>query len=112
MRRSGADNNMELIVDNDLISSRVEITHWLPIITRCPLARLPDVIYATVIVEDHFVELFAARKRIRRTLTGKRKFMELLAQDLLEEFPESSEVRISLLFGRHKVTLKKGKDDV
>jgi hypothetical protein len=79
------------------------IRHWLPIVTFCPVNKLPDLIYVTLRFDNQFVELYGARKRIRKVLSWKVKFMEDLAEDLLSEFPDATEITIRLLFGRHTV---------
>lgn len=82
---------------------RTLITHWLPIVTFCPVNKLPDLIYVTVTHDNEFVELYGARKRIRRAAAWKLAYMEDIAKDVLQEFPLATEVRVDLLFKRHTV---------
>lgn len=86
---------------------RTLITHWLPIVTFCPVNKLPDLIYITITVEDQFLELYQARKRIRKVAAWRLRFMEDIAGLVHIEFPEAQEVKVSLLFNRHVVTLRK-----
>ncbi len=83
----------------------VTISHWLPMVTICPVNKLPDLLYVSVTVENKFVELYAARKRMRKVVNFKYGFMEDLAANLWCEFPEASQVTVSLLCGRHKVVI-------
>lgn len=86
---------------------RIRISHWLPIITICPVNNLPDLIYVTVTFEDQFVELYNARKRIKAVTNYKRAYMEDIASSVLKAFPLACEVEVKLLTGRHVVTLRK-----
>lgn len=83
----------------------VNVRHWLPIITFCPVNHLPDLIYVTVEFEgtDEVHELYAIRKRIRKVAAWKKKFMEDIAEDLFREFRGCSAVTVKLAFGRHEV---------
>lgn len=87
---------------------RILITHWLPIVTFCPVNKLPDLIYVTVTVENQFIELYEARRRIKRAAAWKLDFMEEIANDVLKEFPEAQEVKVALLFNRHVATARRG----
>jgi hypothetical protein len=86
---------------------QLRISHWLPIITFCPVNRLPDFIYITVTF-DSFAELYAVRKRIRKLASWKLKFMEVIAQDVLDGLPGAKEVEVRLLTGRHVVIIRRG----
>jgi hypothetical protein len=86
---------------------QLRISHWLPIITFCPVNRLPDFIYITVSF-DSFQELYAIRKRIRKAASWKLRFMEDIAVDLTLEFPTATEVEVRLLTGRHVVIIRRG----
>lgn len=82
----------------------VIVRHWFPILTFCPVNGLPDLIYASVTFEDNLDhELYAIRRRIRKLLSGRKRFMEDLADDLAREFPEATTVSIRLAFDRHVV---------
>jgi hypothetical protein len=82
--------------------SSIRISHWLPIVTFCPVNKLPDVIYVTVEFPS-FAELYAVRKRIRKLVSWKLCFMEDVAAMLRLEFPDATEIRVTLLTGRHVV---------
>lgn len=88
--------------------STVRISHWLPIVTLCPVNKLPDLIYVYLTFNAaDFHELYAVRKQVRKLVTAKRlRFMEDIAQQLREEFPDAVSVEVRLLTGRHVVTLK------
>lgn len=92
---------------NHRIQRKVTIRHWFPILTFCPVNKLPDLLYVSLTVEDVFVELYAARKRIRKLLSGKLIFMEDAAELVLKEFSEASSVTVALAFNRHIVTMKR-----
>lgn len=83
---------------------QLRISHWLPIVTFCPVNRLPDFIYITVTFES-FAELYAVRKRIKKIASWRLRFMEDIAQDVLLAMPAAKEVEVRLLTGRHVVTL-------
>ena len=91
-----------------MLITNVTVTHWLPIITRCPLSIFPDFVYVEVdyVVgspANYFPELYNIRKRIRKTIKGKRAYMEDLAAMLANEFPEAVAVKVRLPFNRHFV---------
>lgn len=90
---------------DDGINTNSVIRTWLPIITRCPLSVIPDFIYVELHCQG-FVELYAARKKIRKLVSGKRMFMEDIAKMVLREMPETSVemVTVRLMFGVHRVT--------
>ena len=72
--------------------------------TFCPVNHLPDLVYASVTFEgDEVNELYAVRKRIRKLLSGRKVFMESLADDLANEFPTATTVSVRLMFDRHVV---------
>lgn len=84
----------------------VTIRHWFPIITACPVNHLPDFVYASVTFEgDDLHELYAVRRRMRKVLSWRKVFMETLAADLANEFPDATKVSITLAFNRHVVTI-------
>ena len=80
------------------------IRHWLPIITFCPVNGLPDMIYISVEF-DTFVELYAARKKIRQATMWKKMFMEDLAEVIRKLYPESCQISVRLAFNRHVVNI-------
>lgn len=82
------------------------VSTWLPIITRCPLAVLPDVIYIYVTF-DGFEELFKVRKELRKNYSMKRMFMEDIANDVLETYPNAIKCEVKLLTGRHVATAER-----
>lgn len=81
------------------------ISHWLPIITRCPLSIIPDFVYVTVWFKDGFHELYAVRKRIKKRIAWKRAFMEDLATELTKEFKDAWKIRVALMGKRHIVDI-------
>ena len=85
----------------------VTIRHWLPILTFCPVNKLPDLLYVSITFEDEFVELYAVRKAIRKMLSMKCKFMENIAHDIILEYPSATSVTVALAFGRHVVTMER-----
>lgn len=86
--------------------TKLSIRHWLPIVTRCPVNSWPDVIFVTVEF-DTFVELYAVRKKLRKVLAWKKIFMEDAAQLVLDAFPDSTAVVVTLAFNRHIVRLER-----
>lgn len=83
---------------------RVSVRHWLPILTICPVNKLPDLIYITVDFDDEELhELYAIRKEIRKLVSGKRMFMEDIAELVFLQIKGCSSVTVTLLFGRHVV---------
>lgn len=86
-------------------STSVRIGHWLPIRTTCPVNNMPDFIYVYVTFVDHFEELYSVRKAIKRICSGRKEFMEDLAQEVLNEFQDASKVEVILMTGRHKVEI-------
>ncbi len=87
---------------------RVAISHWLPVISFCPVNKLPDLLYITVEFEgSEFHELYSVRKRIRKISAWRRCFMEDIAVDLFNEFPDAVKVQVKLITGRHIITMKR-----
>lgn len=84
----------------------VIIRHWLPILTFCPVNNLPDLIYVSVLFEGKFVELYEARRKIRKLVSGRRMFMEDIASKIAHNFPDATEVTVRLAFNRHVVTVR------
>jgi hypothetical protein len=84
----------------------VEITHWLPIVTRCPVNKLPDPVFITLTFDD-FVELYEVRRELRKRYSGLTIFMEDLAQAVLVDFPKARRVQVRLWFNKHTVTMER-----
>jgi hypothetical protein len=84
----------------------VTIRHWLPIMTFCPVNHLPDLVYCSVTFNDNEVhELYEVRRRIRRLISGRKEFMETLADDLAKAFPHALCVSVRLMFNRHEIVV-------
>ena len=84
----------------------LNVRHWLPILTFCPVNNLPDLIYVTVKFET-FCELYAVRKKVRKLLSCKSIFMEDAAKLILDAFPDAAEVTVALAFNRHIVVIRR-----
>jgi hypothetical protein len=79
----------------------MRISHWLPIVTICPVNGLPDVVYIYAYFEG-FAELYEVRRTIRRLASMRCAFMEEIAADVLKEMPDTCFcVEVVLLTGRH-----------
>jgi NADPH-dependent 7-cyano-7-deazaguanine reductase QueF len=81
-------------------------THWLPLITRCPLSWLPDFVYVKVTTRET-LDLYEVRKEIY-AYRWRKMFMEDLAVDIAERIEgvflvDVLRVEVTLLFGRHYV---------
>lgn len=98
-----------MVHDMDRFRRKITVTHWFPIVTFCPVNKLPDMIYVELDFQDEFVELYAARKALRKVVQWRTIYMEDAAMVLAEEFPSASEIRVKLAFNRHTVTLKANK---
>lgn len=94
-----------ILVDARNYVTTSTIRHWLPIVTVCPVNCLPDLIYVSMVFEE-FVELYAARARIRQLVSWKCMFMEDVARVIIKEFPHAKEVQVRLAFSRHIVTVR------
>lgn len=86
---------------------KVRLSHWFPILTICPISGLPDLIYIEVSVSNEFVELYDFRKKLRKLVQGKTIFMEDVCYLVLKEFPVASKVKVTLMFGKHIVTVSR-----
>lgn len=86
-----------------MINESVTLSHWLPLVTFCPVNNMPDLLYVYVTHENVFVELYAARKKLRKAVQWKNCFMEDVAALVCEAFPEASRVEVRLMTGRHVV---------
>lgn len=83
----------------------ITITHWLPIMTFCPVNNLPDFIF--IEVEFHeFAELYAVRKQLKK-FKYKKLFMEDIAKQVYEEFPSCACVTVRLMFNKHIVKIRR-----
>lgn len=93
-------------LDNDSVV-RSTCTHWLPILTFCPVNNLPDLIY--VEIESRVsVDLYEVRRRVRKLLSRKKMYMEECAQLIYSEFLDDMpdcKVTVRLMFNKHKVTV-------
>ena len=89
------------------IRSTVTITHWLPILTFCPVNKLPDFIFVEVTFVDTFAELYGVRSKIRKLVSKKLMFMEDIAKMVFDEFPEANTVKVRLMFNKHIVEIRK-----
>nr|DAF45698.1 MAG TPA: archeaosine synthase [Siphoviridae sp. ctJ7x27] len=96
-----------IILDYDMPIHTV-ISHWFPLITRCPVNGLPDVLYVYLSFNT-FEELYAVRRKLFKKFFWKKTFMEDLAVDILREFPDAYRVHIKLLTNRHQVVLRRDK---
>ena len=84
----------------------VKLSHWLPIITICPVTKLPDLLYISLTFKEEFVELYQFRKQLK-IFNFTETYMELVANDLERMFPNAVEIEVKLLTGRHIVRLVK-----
>lgn len=73
--------------------------------TYCPVNSLPDFVYFSVTFsgEEGIRELYAVRKRIREMFSGRKAFMETLAEELAIEYPDAVSASVRLMFNRHEV---------
>lgn len=113
--RINIDNSDRCIVDDQTVKDdllqeewyqymETEISHWFPIITRCPLSVWPDFIKITLLTTQ-FIELYEARRRMRQLVSGKRMFMEDIAKMVLQQFPEADACTVKLWMGPHSTTV-------
>lgn len=82
------------------------ITHWFPIITFCPVNKLPDFIFVKVTFNT-FKELYAVRKELKKAFNFRCMFMEDVALEVAERFPDSEQVEVHLAFSKHIVKISK-----
>lgn len=83
---------------------KTTITHWLPIVTFCPVNKLPDLIFVEVTFYNDFHELYNVRKKLRNLISGKTIFMEDIPALVLQEYPDAKIVKVRLAFNKHVVT--------
>lgn len=84
--------------------------HWLPILTFCPVNGLPDLIYITIFMsskdkDGNVVDLYKVRKRVRAQFSGRRMFMEEVAEEVQRLYPDANQIEVHLAFNRHIVTI-------
>ena len=84
----------------------IRISHWLPIVTFCPVNGVPNFLYITVVFKNQFRELYSVRKEFKRFQFSK-CFMEDIADDLTKIFPDAVQVTVRLVTGRHIVIVRK-----
>lgn len=86
----------------------VAITHWLPIVTFCPVNGLPDPLFITLrFTDNEFHELYAIRKQLRKAFAWKKMFMEDIAVKLSEMYP-TAHIEVRLWFDKHEVQVAPG----
>ena len=66
---------------------------WLPIVTRCPVNGLPDVLWAEVSTSS-MIDLYVVRERCFGGLFMRKIFMEDVANEVLKRAPDRSDARI------------------
>lgn len=82
------------------------ITTWFPILTFCPVNKLPDFIFVKIEFTE-FAELYDVRKQMRALLSGKTIFMEDAAKLISSSF-KCEKVTVSLMFNKHVVIWERG----
>lgn len=82
----------------------IRITHWLPILTFCPVNGLPDFIFITLTFKG-FIELYSVRRAVRKLVSMRTMFMEDIAELVHNKYPEA-DVQVRLWFNKHCVELK------
>lgn len=86
----------------------VTYTHWLPIVTFCPKNNLPDFIYIRVKFKDaQFNDLYEVRRKIKKAVQWKRMYMEEVAAEIVNEFPDAIEIVVKLIFNKHYIAIRK-----
>lgn len=92
------------------------ISHWVPLVTRCPINGMPDFLYAEIHYElgetPDFPELYSVRKVIRNSVIfGERIYMEELTKRLATILFESDlrihKVVVRMPFNRHRVEIER-----
>lgn len=91
----------------------IRISHWLPIVTFCPVNGGMDWLYITLTYSlktgqeqvKYFPELYQIRRDLRKVVQGREMFMEDVAELVLDCFAAASAVEVALMFGRHVVKL-------
>lgn len=86
---------------------KVTITHWLPIITICPVNYLPDPLFIEVTFHgDDFNELYQVRKKLRRVIKWRKCYMEEVAKIVALHFPTALEIKVRLWFNKHIIHIR------
>lgn len=83
------------------------ITHWLPIITFCPVNGLPDVLYIQLLFEDPIPELYGVRRMLRKNFMWRKMYMEDVAKEAMQLYPDAAQAIVRLAFDRHVVNIIK-----
>lgn len=97
--------HVDFILERDMPSViSTTVTHWLPIVTFCPVNNLPDLLYVEVTFTE-FEELYAVRKKVRSALRYRKLYMEQACQTVYNLFPNCTSVTVRLPFNKHKVTI-------
>jgi hypothetical protein len=81
------------------------IRHWAPIVTFCPVNKLPDLIWVSLSFADPVPELYGVRKLLKRHFMWKTMFMEDVAREALALWPDAQQVEVRLAFNRHHVVI-------
>jgi hypothetical protein len=88
---------------------RASISHWWPVVTFCPVNKLPDFLYFTVTFKGETAtdipELYKVRKSIRNAVQWRTMFMEDVAEEVFRCFKTAVKVEVRLLTGRHIVSI-------
>ena len=84
---------------------KTTVTTWLPIITFCPVNKLPDLIFIEAEF-GNFRELYGVRKKMRKLVSFKCMFMEDVASVVREELG-ADKVVVRLVFNKHRVEVSK-----
>lgn len=81
---------------------KIRIGHWLPIITFCPVNGKPDFLFLYVTFNS-WVELFEVRKAMYNRFMWRKMFMETVASELHDLFPNAIAIEVRLMTNRHVV---------
>lgn len=91
----------------------VSYTHWLPVVTRCPVNGLPDALFLWVSLDvpddnTNTPELYALRKRCFGGFFMKKMFMEDVALEVFQRAKEAygdqlRTVELRLMFNKHHI---------
>ena len=88
----------------DFRRRELTITLWLPIVTFCPVNKLPDLWFVSITFRA-FVELYAVRRALRR-FNGRTMFMEDVAEAVSVLYPEARRIEVRLMFNKHRVLVE------
>lgn len=93
------------------VALRTTYTHWLPIVTYCPVNRFPDLIFVEVTFRtkdaSDLRDLYEVRRVIRKLLAWRTMYMEECAERVLVQYPDAASVKVRLAFNKHMVTAYK-----